>query len=136
MRVRASIVRETLAVLTDPAFAPVFGARSRAEVAIVAEIPSPNAGPTLRIAGQIDRLVELENEILIVDYKTNRPPPRDLADVPRAYVHQLAAYCMAVERAFTVERVRAALLWTEGPRLMELSGATLEQAKRELFTPN
>src|SRR5690606_14639022 len=65
-RVRASIVRETMAVLTDPAFAPVFGPRSRAEIAIVAEIPAPNAGPSLRIAGQIDRLVELENEILIV----------------------------------------------------------------------
>ena len=135
-RVRASIVRETLAILTDPAFAPVFGPRSRAEVAIVAEIPSPNAGPPLRIAGQIDRLVELENEILIVDYKTNRPPPRDPADVPRAYVHQLAAYCIAVERAFAVTRVRAALLWTEGPRLMELPARALEGAKRELFTPN
>jgi len=135
-RVRASIVRETLAVLTDAAFAPVFGPRSRAEVGIVAEIRPPTAGPPLRIAGQIDRLVELEDEILIVDYKTNRPPPRDLAEVPRAYVHQLAAYCIAVERAFAVARVRAALLWTEGPRLMELPTPMLEVAKRELFTPN
>ena len=91
-----------MAVLTDPAFAPVFGPRSRAEIAIVAEIPAPNAGPPLRIAGQIDRLVELDGEILIVDYKTNRPPPHDLAEVPRAYVHQLAAYCLAVARVFAI----------------------------------
>lgn len=135
-RMHGSIVRETLAVLTDPAFAPVFGPRSRAEVAIVAEIASPSGtGPPLRIAGQIDRLVELDGEILIVDYKTNRPPPRALDEVPRAYVHQLAAYCLAVERAFGVKHVRAALLWTEGARLMELSASALEQAKTELFTP-
>ena len=135
-RMHESIVRETLAILTDPALGPVFGPHSRAEVAIVAEIASPSGtGPPLRIAGQIDRLVELAGDILIVDYKTNRPPPRDLDEVPRAYVHQLAAYCLAVERAFGARRVRAALLWTEGPRLMELPAKILEQAKIELFTP-
>ncbi len=136
-RVRTSIVRETIAVLTDPGFAPVFGPRSRAEVAIIAEIPSPaGAGPPLRIAGQIDRLVELDGEILIVDYKTNRPPPLDLSEVPLAYVHQLAAYRLAVQRVFGVANVRAALLWTEGPRLMEFPTASLERAKEGLFTPN
>ena len=136
-RVRTSIVRETIAVLTDPGFAAVFGPRSRAEVAIVAEIPSPSGtGPPLRIAGQIDRLVELDGEILIVDYKTNRPPPLDLTEVPPAYVHQLAAYRLAVQRVFGVPNVRAALLWTEGPRLMEFPTASLERAKEALFTPN
>ena len=136
-RVRTSIVRETIAVLTDPGFAAVFGPRSRAEVAIVAEIPSPSGtGPPLRIAGQIDRLVELDGEILIVDYKTNRPPPLDLTEVPPAYVHQLAAYRLAVQRVFGVPNVRAALLWTEGPRLMEFPTAALERAKGALFTPN
>jgi ATP-dependent helicase/nuclease subunit A len=136
-RVRASIVQETLAVLNDPAFAPVFGPRSRAEVAIVAEIPPPaGRSAPLRIAGQIDRLVEIGDEILIVDYKTNRPSPRDLGEVPLAYIQQLAAYCLAVQRAFGISKVRAALLWTECPRLMELPLDALERAKDGLFTPN
>ena len=41
--VRKSIVAETLAVLRDPAFAPLFGPESRAEVAIVADVPDPRA---------------------------------------------------------------------------------------------
>jgi ATP-dependent helicase/nuclease subunit A len=136
-RVRTSIIKETIAVLRDPNFAPVFGPRSRAEVAIVAEIPPlGGTGAPLRIAGQIDRLVETSDGILIVDYKTNRPPPRDLAEVPPAYVHQLAAYRIAVQSAFGATNVRAALLWTDGPRLMELPEQFLERAKSAFFTPN
>jgi len=41
---RASIVRETLAVLDHPDFAPLFGPESRAEVPIVADILAPD-GP-------------------------------------------------------------------------------------------
>ena len=40
-RTRDSIVTETLAVLSDPAFAALFGPDSRAEVPIVAEIARP-----------------------------------------------------------------------------------------------
>ena len=69
---------ETLAVLRDPTFAPLFGPDSRAEVAIVAEVAASRqgSGPALRLAGKIDRLVARPaTTILIVDYKTNRPPP-------------------------------------------------------------
>ncbi len=136
-RVRSSIIKETIAVLKDPGFAQVFGPQSRAEVAIVAEIQPPSgSGAPLRIAGQIDRLVETGDGLLIVDYKTNRPPPRDLAEVPAAYIHQLAAYRLAVQRVFEITSVRAALLWTEGPRLMEIPESALERAKIALFTPN
>ncbi len=134
-RIRTGIVEETLAVLRDPGFAAVFGPRSRAEVAIVAEIPSPRtSGAVIRVAGQIDRLVETGGEVLIVDYKTNRPPPHDLAEVPRAYVLQLAGYRIAVQRIFAGSPVRAALLWTEGARLMELPVELLDEAATELFT--
>jgi hypothetical protein len=68
--------------------------------------------------------------------KTNRPPPQGLADVPAAYIHQLSAYCLAVQRVFGTDKVRAALLWTEGPRLMELPADMLERAKCSLFTAN
>ena len=99
--VRKSIVAETLAVLRDPAFAALFGPEARAEVAIVAEIPHPSGrGPALRLAGKIDRLVRDLDSILIVDYKTNRPPPKDVAQVAEAYLLQLAAYRLAVGHIF------------------------------------
>jgi ATP-dependent helicase/nuclease subunit A len=122
-----SIVAETLALLRDETFAPVFGPGSRAEVPIVAEIPSPHAGaPPLRLIGQIDRLIRLDHAIMILDYKTNRPPPKSPDEVAAAYLYQLAAYCLAVQRIFSALPVRAAILWTDGPRLMEIPAALVE----------
>ncbi|MBS0243264.1 MAG: PD-(D/E)XK nuclease family protein, partial [Proteobacteria bacterium] len=133
-RTRASIVAETLAVLAHPEFSPVFGPGGRAEVPIAAELLRPDGrGQPVRLTGQIDRLVVTDHDCLIVDFKTNRPPPRDVAGVPEAYVLQLAAYRLALARIYPGLRVRAALLWTDGPDLMELPAERLDAAAEALF---
>lgn len=130
----ASIKAETLAVLSDATFAAVFAPDSRAEVPIVAVIPrSEGSGPPLRIAGQIDRLSITDDEALIIDYKTNRAAPRDLAAVAPAYLYQLAAYRLAVREIVPGKRVRAALLWTQGPHLMEIPEEILDGHAAELW---
>ncbi len=132
---RAGIVTEVMAVLVDPAFADLFGPTSRAEVPIVAEIAPPpgTTGPSLRITGQIDRLVQLADRVLIVDFKTNRPPPTMLAGVPEAYLLQLAAYRLAVGRIFAPLPVHAALLWTEASRIMAVPSDLLDSVVPRLF---
>jgi ATP-dependent helicase/nuclease subunit A len=131
---RKAIAAETLSVLRDPAFAPLFGPDSRAEVAIVAEVEHPDGtGPALRLTGKIDRLVQDGDSILIVDYKTNRPPPSDPAGVADAYLLQLAAYRLAVARIFAQSRVRAAILWTDGPRIMEIPQEQLDAHQHRLW---
>jgi len=118
-RIQTSIVTETLAVLNDPGFAAIFGPGSRAEVPVSAILPRPNGrGPSLELSGQIDRLAVTDSEVLIVDYKTNRPPPSDVARVADAYMYQLAAYALALKEIYPGHAIRAALLWTDGPRLM------------------
>ena len=133
--VRKAIVTETLAVLRHPAFAGLFGPDSRAEVAIVAEVPRPGAasGPALRLAGKIDRLVREGDRVLIVDYKTNRPPPRDASLVAEAYLLQLAAYRLAVQAIFPRCSIRAAILWTDGPRIMEIEPHVLDTYQQRLW---
>ena len=134
-RVRDSIVSETLALLRHPAFAALFGPSSQAEVPIVAEIEvTGGKGRKLRLTGQIDRLVRLGHEVLIVDYKTNRPPPRRAEDVAEAYTLQLAAYRLAVRQIFQGAHVRAALLWTDGPNIMEIPARLLDAQQERLFT--
>lgn len=126
-RVRTSIVTEALAILDDRAFAPIFGRESRAEVPIAAIVPRPHgSGPPLRLTGQIDRLAVLGDEVLIVDYKTNRLAPNAAADVAPVYLFQLAAYRLAVGQIYPGKRVRAALLWTDGPKIMEIPAALLD----------
>jgi ATP-dependent helicase/nuclease subunit A len=131
---RQGIVRETLAILTAPEFAPLFGPQSRAEVPVVAVLPNPKPkGAPLRLVGQIDRLVDLGKEVLIVDYKTNRPPPKRIEAVAPAYLLQLAAYRLALAEIYPGRTLRAALLWTEGPRIMQVPGEVLDHYSLQLY---
>jgi ATP-dependent helicase/nuclease subunit A len=133
--VRKGIVTETLAILRDPAFAALFGPEARAEVAIVAEVPHPSGrGPALRLAGKIDRLVRDLDSILIVDYKTNRPPPTKVEQVAAAYLFQLAAYRLALREIYAGRRVKTALLWTDGPRIMPIPDLLLDEFTGRLWS--
>ncbi len=125
---RASIVRETLAILQTGSFAPLFSDTSRAEVPLAAVIPRPHGkGPALKLSGQIDRLAVTADEVLIVDYKTNRPPPSEVVKVAPAYLFQLSAYVLALTDIYPDKRIRCALLWTDGPNLMEIPEPLIAQ---------
>jgi ATP-dependent helicase/nuclease subunit A len=133
-KARVSIVKETLAILSASDFAPIFSDSSRAEVPISAIIPRPHGrGPALRLSGQIDRLLVTGTDVMIIDYKTNRPPPLELAGVAPAYLFQLAAYALALADIYPGKRLRAALLWTDGPRLMEIPGNILRDYGERLW---
>ena len=120
---RAEIAAVTLSVLDDPAFAALFGPDSRAEVPIVGLIDSRDGPQT--ISGQIDRLVVGADSVLVVDYKTNRPAPQDEAAVAPVYLRQMAAYHAVLSEIYPDRRIDCALLWTDGPHLMQLSPAIL-----------
>ncbi|MGE0715185.1 MAG: 3'-5' exonuclease, partial [Alphaproteobacteria bacterium] len=119
---QAAWTAETLAVLAAPEAAALFAAPGLAEVPIVGRIG------TDAISGTIDRLVVTADAVVILDYKTNRPPPVVEAGVPPAYLRQMAAYRAAIARIYPGRPVRCALLWTDGPRLMWLSDAALAAA--------
>ena len=115
-----------LAVLADARFAAVFAPGSRPEVDIAGTLPGGSAG--IAVSGRIDRLAVDGDRVLIVDYKTNRPPPIRLADVPPAYVIQLALYRRLLARLYPSRAVDAAILWTDLPALMEIPSSTLDQS--------
>jgi len=115
---QADIAAETLRVLTDPHFAELFGPGSLAEVPLTGQVGGNETGGV--ISAQIDRIVVTEEAVLIVDYKTNRPPPKTADGVSEVYRRQMAAYTAALESVFPEHRIRAFLLWTDGPSIMEL----------------
>ncbi len=122
------IATASLAVLAHPDFAPLFGPESRAEVSIAGLLGDDKGaamGVTV-VAGQIDRLVVTDNAVLILDYKSNRPAPRQERDGPAVYVRQMAAYLAVLARIYPEHRITCALLWTDGPRLMQLGDENLE----------
>jgi ATP-dependent helicase/nuclease subunit A len=133
-KARREVAAETLAILQDPALATLFGPDSRAEVPIAAEFADPDGtGPALRLTGKIDRLVKTSGSVLILDYKTNRPPPDKPESVADAYLFQLAAYRLGVGRIFPDMKIEAAILWTDGPRLMKIPGDLLDSYQSRLW---
>jgi ATP-dependent helicase/nuclease subunit A len=117
-------------VLQNPRFAAIFGPGSRAEASIVGTV---RIGATDRaVSGKIDRLVVTPTEVLIVDFKTNRPAPSALAEVPQAYIAQLALYRELLRPIYPDRPVAAALLFTETPLLLEAPAEALEQALARL----
>ncbi|MBN9011011.1 MAG: PD-(D/E)XK nuclease family protein, partial [Rhizobiales bacterium] len=123
---RAEVAGGILAILDDPLFAAVFAPGSRAEVDIAGRVTLGMR--EYHVSGRIDRLAVLAERILIVDYKTNRPPPAELKDAPPAYVGQLALYRLLLARLYPGRRVEAALLWTEVPALMDVPGEAMDAA--------
>ena len=117
---QTEIAQETLAVLDDPEFAPLFGPLSQAEVPLSGMI----AGRI--VSARIDRLLIDATTITIVDYKTNRPPPIDVADVSPAYVSQMAVYKALLGEIYPDHAIACVLAWTDGPRLMTLPGDLLD----------
>ncbi len=117
---RDSLIAETLAVLDHPDFAPLFQPGSRAEVPLIGEFDGA------LVSGQVDRLVVTDHEVLIADYKTNRPMPENSADIPKVYLRQMAAYRAVLAAIYPDRPVRCALVWTAGPRLMPVAPELLE----------
>ncbi|WP_029417067.1 double-strand break repair helicase AddA [Brevundimonas bacteroides] len=127
---RSEMITAAFGVLDDPRFAPVFGPGSRAEVALVGS--APELAPGVVINGRIDRLVITPERILVVDYKTNRPAPDRIEDADPAYAAQMAVY-VAVLRALYPDRpVEAALVWTDGPKLMPVPQWLMDDSLKEV----
>ena len=117
-----AIANEVSDILDHPGLTGLFGPGARAEVPLVGRI-----GDRI-ISGRVDRLVVTETEVLVVDYKTNRRPPLSAEDIPDLYLRQMAAYRLALACIYPRHHIRCALVWTDGPALMEIDAARLDDA--------
>lgn len=122
---------QTLAVLEHPEFAAAFAPGSRAEVSLVADLPE--IGPTARVYGRVDRLCVTGGEVLILDFKTGRPVPKE-SEIPCLYTTQMALYRAAAARIFPQKRIGCAIVWTEGPTLLRLTDEVLDAETKRIRT--
>jgi ATP-dependent helicase/nuclease subunit A len=127
---RGEMTTAALSVLEDPRFADVFGLGSRAEVAIAGAAAGLPRG--LKISGRIDRLVVLPDRVLVADFKTNRPSPDRIEDADPAYLRQMAIYAAVLADVFPGRSIEAALVWTDGPKLMPVPENLLARALADL----
>ncbi|MGH6956981.1 MAG: PD-(D/E)XK nuclease family protein, partial [Caulobacteraceae bacterium] len=127
---RQEMAEAALAVLADPAFAAVFGPGSRAEVALSGAASRLPEG--LVVSGRVDRLLVEPGRVLVIDFKTNRPAPAAIEDADIAYVRQMAIYWALLRAIFPGRAVEAALVWTDGPKLMPVPENLMARALDEM----
>ena len=105
-------IAKLLALWKNPTLAAWFAAENLAEQEIAGWVNG-----TLH-QRRIDRIIKIDDKIIIIDYKTDRNPPRDVAFVPEKYREQLQIYTALVQHIFPTERVESYLLWTETADMM------------------
>ena len=125
---RREMLNAAMGVLDDPRFAAVFGPGGRPEAPVIGRLGADT------INGRIDRLVITDTDILIVDYKTDRPAPATVQGVGEAYVAQMAAYRAVLSQRWPNCPIRCLLVWTDGPLLMEIPPADLDSALSRVRT--
>lgn len=111
---RHMMLAQVIALMEHPDCAALFGANSQAEAALVGVVDGQP------VAGQVDRLVVGEQEVIVADYKTRRTIPGSQEEIPAAYRRQMAAYAALLRQIYPDKAVRVVLIWTEGPRFMEI----------------
>ena len=96
-------------VMNLPELSSLFGGNALAE----ADISGLVGG--MAVQGQIDRMVVLEDKIIIADFKTGLPPKEldDPAQIPLAYLRQMALYGALVSQIYPDREVECLLIWTQ-----------------------
>ena len=127
---RGEMAAAALGVLEDARFAAVFGPGSRAEAALAGAAADLPAG--LAVSGRVDRLLVEPARVMVVDFKTNRPAPDRIEAADPDYVTQMALYWALLREIYPGRQVEAALVWTDGPRLMAIPEAMMREALARL----
>ncbi|MBI1686314.1 double-strand break repair helicase AddA [Caulobacter hibisci] len=128
---RTEMTAAAFGVLEDDRFAAVFGPGSRAEAALAGAAAKLPKG--MAISGRVDRLVVAPDRVLVVDYKTNRPSPDRIEDADPAYLAQMAVYAAVLAEIFPGREIEAAIVWTDGPKLMAVPEKVRAAALSRLF---
>lgn len=101
-----------LTQITSPELSPFFGPNSHSEAELRGTLSDGR-----EVSGRVDRLNIEEDQILVLDYKSDRFIPESI-DKTHPYVHQMALYSALLEQAYPSRKIKAALLWTQSAKLM------------------
>jgi ATP-dependent helicase/nuclease subunit A len=77
------------------------------------------AGSEMKI-GRVDLVVMRENQVIIIDYKSDRKPAKDIQSIPESYVTQLAFYLEAFKEIYPNKTIKCKILWLENGNIMDV----------------
>jgi len=108
------ITNETMAIIEKPEFSHLFRKSSRTEIPISYSINN------LKFTGRIDRIIFNDNQLSIIDYKTNSQPPKSINKIEHSYLLQMSVYYQAIRELYEEKKIKCYFLWTKKPSIMEI----------------
>ncbi len=127
---RSSTLNSVMRILDDPQFQSIFLPGSRSEVALAGHLTVN--GRLRAVSGKIDRIVVGDKAVQIIDYKTNRSPPRNVRQIPADYIAQIAIYAELLGQIYPERKISAGLLFTETPEMFEIPETVMAEALERL----
>ena len=127
----SALMREAAGVIQNPDLGFLFSPNALSEVGISGQLSPQHAK---QMNGVIDRLLVRDEDVWVVDFKSNANVPKAPSDVPLGLLRQLGAYATAVARLYPNHIIKPAILWTKTAQLMPISYAQVaaEISKVEL----
>lgn len=110
-----ALADKVLAIVQNPAFAPLFGPGSVAEASVCGITDG------CAFAGRVDRVAVTDTDVKIVDYKSGKHIPDSAENIPDAYLKQMRIYAALLHEIHPDKRMKCYLLWTELPRLDDIT---------------
>jgi ATP-dependent helicase/nuclease subunit A len=106
------IIAQQLSAVMDE-FVGLFAYDAKCEVQISGEVSGR------LVVGQIDRLVFMQDKILILDYKSDSTVPKNISEISQEYLQQLALYKKLIEQIYPNKEIKTALLYTVAAKYFE-----------------
>jgi ATP-dependent helicase/nuclease subunit A len=122
---REDLYRDALALFDDADMNALFAHPQKAEVALAGKV-RVGEGHHINVAGQIDLLIDTPTDLVIVDFKTGIAKDGDAT--PEVYAAQLGLYRRLLLNLYPSRTVRCMLVWTSGPKIVDVPVALLEKA--------
>ncbi len=122
----AGLADKAIRILTRADLQPLFGPDSRAEVPFL--VNGTEHGKPATFAGRFDRLVVGDENVIVLDYKSDGNAPVRADAVPKAHLTQLGIYALVAAQLFPGRAVEATILYTSPESLMNLPAKLLQAA--------
>ncbi len=127
--VHGELVQKALDILSGEHSELLFGANSRAELPLF--VSATRNGTPVRIIGRIDRTIIMQDEVLLVDFKSDARPPQGTEGINPRYLVQMGLYLRCGQKLFPGQRISAAIYWTASEILMKLDTRALLGATKQ-----
>lgn len=106
------IKRQVLTIINN--YGEFFNNKSKAELPIIGEVDGEI------ISGKIDRLIELDDKIIIIDYKNTKKHYKNKKDLPFEYIKQVDLYEKVIRNIYIDKKIEKYILITSYYELIRL----------------